>query len=157
MSRLVLQRLLRDLGRVLFAVTLLSMVGCFKVHVVIPNTVPTDAHGRWVNGWLWGAVGGHVDASHFCGGRPIARISTKRSFGNLFVSWITFGIYTPSYVTVVCGQGGGFAPAPAQPMYTPPVAAPPTYAPQPYAPQPQPYAPQPYPAAPYQPPPPPRF
>jgi hypothetical protein len=138
---------MRNVGRVLFAVALLSMVGCFKVHVIVPNTVPTDAHGRWVNGWLWGSIGGHVDASHFCGGRPIARITTKRSLGNLFVSWITFGIYTPSHVTVVCGQGAGFGPSPMmpQPMTAPPLAAPPTYAPPAY------------PAAPYQPPPPPRY
>lgn len=153
MRKLVSPHLCRDLGRILLTVTLLSMVGCFKVHVVVPNTIPTDAHGRWVSGWLWGAVGGHVDASHYCGGRPIARITTKRSFGNLFVSWITLGIYTPSHVTIVCGQGAGtgYAPVAAPPVYAPPAYAPPVAAPPTYAPQPA------YPAAPYQPPPPPRY
>lgn len=121
----------------LFLAAALSFTsGCYHVHVVVPNTAPTDFHRQWVNGWLWGAVGGGVDTARFCGGRPLARISTHRSLGNMFLSWLTFGIYTPSTVTVACGGGSGYV-APSgypQPGYVPP--------------QPQPY----YPAPPQQPP-----
>lgn len=106
----------------LFLAAALSFTsGCYHVHVIVPNTVPTDFHRQWVSGWLLGAVGGGVDTVRFCGGRPIARVSTHRSFGNLFLSWLTLGIYTPSTVTVACGGGAGYiAPAGQPPPYYPP-------------------------------------
>lgn len=133
------------LGPLFLAAALSLTSGCYHVHVVIPNTAPTDFHRQWVSGWLWGAVGGGVDTARFCGGRPLARVSTHRSFGNMFLSWLTFGIYTPSTVTVACGGGQGYVAPSGQPQpYYPP-------------PQPQPYypAPQPQPGY-YQPAPPPR-
>ena len=124
------------------AAALALSAGCYHVQVVVPNTPPTDYHRQWVNGFLWGAVGGGVDTARFCGGRPVSRVSTHRSFGNLFMSWLTFGIYTPSTVVVACGQGGGYGgPAPYQPPYYPQ----PQPQPQPYYSQPpQPQPPQPY-------------
>lgn len=126
------------------AAALALSAGCYHVHVVVPNTPPTDYHRQWVNGFLWGAVGGGVDTARFCGGRPVSRITTLRSFGNMFMSWLTFGIYTPSTVVVACGQGSGYGgPAPYQPPYYPqpqPQPQPPPYYSQPPAqPQPQPY------------------
>lgn len=129
-----------------FAAALSLFSGCYHVHVVVPNTVPTDFHRQWVNGWLWGAVGGGVDTARFCGGRPIARVGTHRSLGNMFVSWLTFGIYSPSTVTVACGGGANYV-APGgypQPYYPAPQPQPPGYyqpapPPRPVYPAPQPY------------------
>ena len=139
----------RPSGRaMLFLAAALSLsAGCYHVQVVVPNTPPTDYHRQWVNGFLWGAVGGGVDTARFCGNRPVSRVNTHRSFGNLFMSWLTFGIYTPSTVVVACGQGGGYgAPAPYSQPYYPPQPQPQPQ-PQPYYPQPQPQPPpqtQPY-------------
>jgi hypothetical protein len=124
--------------------TLLFLVGCTH-HVRIDNPFlrPADRHSRWVNGFLWNLVGGDVSTAEFCGNRPAARIDTKRSFGNAFISWLTFGIYTPMHVTVTCaahpdpayGLQPGFVPP--QPYGMPPAyAMPPGGAPPPYLPPP---------------------
>src|SRR5262245_34947669 len=104
MRQLVSNRRVRGFGCLGLAVTLLTLVGCFRVHVIVPITAPSDAHSQWVNGFLWGAVGGSVDTARFCGPRPVARVSTKHSAGTIFITFLTLGIYTPSHVTVVCGQ-----------------------------------------------------
>lgn len=126
----------------LLATALAFTAGCYHVHVVVPNTPPTDYHRQWVNGFLLGAIGDGVDTARFCGGRPVARVSTHRSLGNMLISWLTIGIYTPSTVVVACGQGGSYGgPAPYPQPYYPSAPRP---QPQPYypsAPQPQP---QPY-------------
>ncbi len=57
------------------------MPGCFKVQALMPDTIPAERHTQWVNGFFWGAVGGTVDAARYCGGRPVAKIETKRSVG----------------------------------------------------------------------------
>lgn len=103
--------------------------GCFKVQTLLPDTVPAEKHTQWVNGFFWGAVGGTVDAARYCGGRPVASVETKRSVGNYLIELVTLGIYTPSHVSITCGQprypgygGGGYmmpapVPAPAYPAY----------------------------------------
>ena len=138
---------------------LCGLSGCYHVHVVIPNSVPSDYRGQWVNGFLWGAVGGSVDAGRLCGGRPVARVNTYRSFGNMFLSWLTLGIYTPSTVVVACaGPMGGYGMPGAGPYYAPPRQPAPPYYPQPQPQPAQPYypQPQPQPAQPYYPQPPPQ-
>lgn len=101
--------------------TLLSS-GCFRASIIVPSVPPGEKHSTWVNGWFWGSVGGTVSADSFCGGRPVSRIDTKRSVGNILVSWVTLGIYTPSKVWITCSSPYG---APQNP-----------YAPAPYAPTP---------------------
>lgn len=100
---------------------LLLSSGCFRASVIVPSNPPADEHSTWVNGWLWGSVGGTVSADNFCGGRPVSRVETKRSVGNVLVSWITLGIYTPTKVSITCSNPYGapthpyapYAPAPA--------------------------------------------
>jgi len=97
--------------------------GCFKVQTLLPDTVPAEKHTQWVNGFFWGAVGGTVDAARYCGGRPVASVETKRSVGNYLIELVTLGIYSPSHVSITCGQpkypgyGGYSMPAPAYPAY----------------------------------------
>lgn len=102
----VLCRARRTSGLAALAAGLLLATGggCFHVSVVMPDTLPTDSHRLWVRGFFWGAIGTAVHAGSLCAGRQVARVSTQRSAGNLLVSWLTLGIYTPSTVTIVCGQ-----------------------------------------------------
>ena len=115
--------------------SLLACSGCFHSAVLMPTVPPGDKHSTWVNGWLWGSVGGQISADTFCAGRGVARVDTKRSVGNILVSWVTLGIYTPSHVSVTCAGAPQYAPPPygAPP---PPYGAPP---PPPYGAPPSPY------------------
>jgi hypothetical protein len=141
------QPALSVLHRLVLTGVLCLVPGCFRVTAMIPDTVPTDRHSQWVNGFFFGAFGGNVDAARFCGGRPISSIETKRSPGNYLIEFLTLGIYTPSHVSVTCGQprwgGPGYAngipnafPNPYANAYVPPpVPAPypaPYAAPYPY-------------------------
>lgn len=90
-------------------VGLAGLSGCFKTTAIIPNQAPAETHTRWAHGFFWGAVGGWVDTAQMCGGRPVARITTDRSIGNVAVQWITLGIYTPTRVRVTCAQPMGGA------------------------------------------------
>ena len=103
--------------------------GCFRVTALIPDSTPAETHTHWVNGFFWGAVGGTVDTAQWCGGRPVSSVTTKRSVGNYLVEFITLGIYSPSKISVTCGQ-------PRYPGYAPPPGygyGAPVY-PQPYQP-----------------------
>lgn len=111
----------------------LLLAGCtHHVSIRIPNVIPAERHKTWVNGWLFNLVGGQTDTARFCGDRPVARVDTRKSFGNYLLSWITFGIYTPMHATITCGQpAGGAQPyAVPPPGYYPPAgyAPPPGYA-----------------------------
>lgn len=88
-----------------------GLSGCFKTTAIIPNTMPGETHSRWAHGFFWGAVGGWVDTGHMCGGRPVSRITTDKSAGNVLLGWVTLGIYTPTRVHVTCAQPMG-APMP---------------------------------------------
>lgn len=104
---------------------LLSLTGCFRVNVIMPGVAPQERHARWVNGFLWGAIGGTVNAGELCGGRPVAEVKTHRSFGNLFVYWLTLGLYSPSRLVVTCGvpygsPGYGLPPTGPPGAYLPP-------------------------------------
>jgi hypothetical protein len=100
----------------LLGACLLGSSGCFRAAVLMPTVPPGEHHTTWVNGWLWGSVGGTISADVYCQGRGVARIETKRSVGNILVSWATLGIYTPSHVAVTCGNPAGY--------YAPPAPAP---------------------------------
>lgn len=116
MSQLLLSALLGG--------SLLASSGCFHSAVLMPTVPPGDKHSTWVNGWLWGSVGGQISADTFCAGRGVARVDTKRSVGNILVSWVTLGIYTPSHVSVTCAGAPQYAPppygVPPQPYGAPP-------------------------------------
>jgi hypothetical protein len=89
-------------------VSLLASSGCFRSAILMPTVPPGDRHTTWVNGWLWGSVGGMVSADIYCQGRGVARVETKRSVGNILVSWVTLGIYTPSHVSITCANPAGY-------------------------------------------------
>jgi hypothetical protein len=107
LSRLVLSTLLGG--------SLLASSGCFHSAVLMPTVPPGERHSTWVNGWLWGSVGGQISADIYCQGRGVARIDTKRSVGNILVSWVTLGIYTPSHVSVTCANPNAYGMTPPPP------------------------------------------
>lgn len=104
------------------AAALLLAPACFRTTAIIPSNPSAETHSRWVNGFFWGAVGDVVDASEVCGGRPVTKVSTYRSPGNLLLQLVTLGIYTPSRVQVTCAAPYGAAPygAPAYSWVPPP-------------------------------------
>ena len=110
-SRLLLSALLGG--------SVLVSAGCFHSSVLMPTVPPGEKHDTWVNGWLWGSVGGQISADVFCHGRGVARIDTKRSFGNILVSWVTLGIYTPSHIAVTCAEGPQYGALPPPPPPAP--------------------------------------
>ena len=115
--------ILRRLRRFVLVGSILGLCGCYQVSAVIPDTVPSETHTHWVNGFLWGALGGEINAGYVCGGRPVVRVATKRSGLNYLVHLVTMGIYTPSHVEVTCGQTRYAQPSypPIYPGYSPPV------------------------------------
>lgn len=117
------RRTLNLLQCLLLGGAMCALPGCFRVTALIPDSAPAETHTHWVNGFFWGAVGGTVDTAQFCGGRPVSSITTKRSIGNYLVELITLGIYSPSKISVTCGQprwGGGYPQPGYAPAYPPP-------------------------------------
>lgn len=103
-SKLSIRRAMTFVNSLLLGGALLCLPGCFRVTSLMPDSIPAETHTQWVNGFLLGAVGGHVDAARYCGGRPVSRIETKRTAGNYLAEIFTLGIYAPSHVSITCGQ-----------------------------------------------------
>jgi hypothetical protein len=95
-----------------------SASGCYTVRYrtrVRPTTEPSTS---WNHIFLWGLAGSAtVDVRATCPD-GFAQIETKRTFGNIIVSLLTLGIYSPNYVSVWCRAGGGERPAVASPPRT---------------------------------------
>ncbi len=88
------------------AAAILFGAGCMKTTAIIPSFPAAIAETKsfWTNGFFWGAVGDTVDTGAVCNGRPVTRVTTDRSVGNVLVSWVTLGIYTPARMSVTCAQ-----------------------------------------------------
>lgn len=90
---------------------LLLLSGCYHatVHTAPPNT-PTmpNPRSQWKHGWIEGLVPpSDVSATEECP-NGVARVETELSFVNGLVRVLTFGIYTPMTVKVVCiAEGEG--------------------------------------------------
>lgn len=82
----------------------LGSTGCFSVGAYTRTVAPAESHHFWVHGFFWGLVGSDLDMDTVCGGRPMARVDTYMSMGNVVVSYLTGGIYTPMSLEVTCGQ-----------------------------------------------------
>lgn len=124
MSRIINSLFSASLKLSVLAGVLVCAPGCFRTTAIIPTHPSAETHTRWVNGFLWGAVGDVVDTSAMCGGRPVTKISTDRSPGNMLVQLVTLGLYTPSRISVTCAApyGNGYS------YWAPPVAVPPVAA-----------------------------
>jgi len=90
----------------------LSIAGCFKTSVsVVPTTGPVEAtpHYEVVDSWVGTWLGGIIPAKRIDGAEAcpygVLLVETWQSPGNLFVSSITLGIFTPVSVRVTCATG----------------------------------------------------
>lgn len=59
---------------------------------------PAEMGGSHV---LWGMTGDTVNVGNACPG-GVARVATKRSFGDVLIGGLTFGLYQPVTVIVEC-------------------------------------------------------
>lgn len=100
------------------ALTLLG--GCYHVRYHRQCNYQGPPIARWNHFFLWGLAGSaEVDVREFCP-QGVARVVTQRSAGNIFVSIITLGLYSPAMVEVWCAAPGTMQrPAPPPPRPTP--------------------------------------
>ena len=82
----------------------LASAGCNKVTYVNPTLQANGvSHDGWGHFFLWGLVGSKTVAVHeLCANGQVARIQTKFSFGNMFLYFITAGLYAPRKWEVDC-------------------------------------------------------
>ncbi len=105
----------------------LGATGCFRTSVysgVPPGRAVVD--NRWHSGFLGGLVetSGPYDLAETCPG-GWAELYVKTGFGRVLVHYLTWEIYSPQNVTIVCAAPGMRGPAPAggYPMPAPPPAS----------------------------------
>jgi hypothetical protein len=84
----------------------LTLGGCY--HVTVNTGVAPGArqiNQGFANSFVYGLVPpSTVDAEDECGNAGVARVETQQSFVNGLVAVLTFGIYTPWQIDVICGQ-----------------------------------------------------
>lgn len=81
----------------------LLSAGCMKVTVTHQDYEYRKDDKVWVHGFLWGIIGGKVDAKSVCGNLPVAKVETYQGAANGFALWFTGGVYTPMTAHVYCG------------------------------------------------------
>ena len=90
------------------------LAGCF--HVTVVTGLPagsTGVHQEWAPGWVFGLVPPEtVESAKTCA-NGVARVETQQSFLNGLVSVVTFGIFTPWTIDVVCATSGKMGAIPA--------------------------------------------
>ncbi len=103
----------RSFARAALLLTLVCGVasGCYTVRYHTRRAAAASPVSSWNHLFFWGLAGSaRVDIQAICPA-GLARLETKRTFGNLFVGLLTLGLYSPTSVTVWCaadGGGGGF-------------------------------------------------
>jgi len=103
-------------------VVALLAVGCYRTTAFtgLPRGGPTYDHNA--AHFIAGASSAEVDVGRDCPA-GVAAITTRHSFLDMLLAWITLEIYTPTSIEVECAS-------PPQPQYAPqPVYAPPAQAP----------------------------
>jgi len=82
----------------------ISATGCLSVGVYTRQVPPAESYHFWAHGFLWGLVGSDMNADSVCSGRPLARVDTYMSLGNMVATYLTGGIYAPMSVEITCGK-----------------------------------------------------
>ncbi len=92
----------RRLGAVLAASLVLS--GCYTATFTTPRAPSTEAHEVWLDGFLFGLVGGApVDARFYCSTEP-ATVGVRESPLSWGTAVLTLGIYTPRVASITCAS-----------------------------------------------------
>lgn len=81
-----------------------ALTGCLSVGVYTRNVQPAESYHFWSHGFFWGLVGSDLSADSVCSGRPLSRVDTYMSLGNLVATYLTVGIYSPMSVEITCGR-----------------------------------------------------
>jgi len=90
------------------------LAGCYHVTVVtgLPEST-TGVHKEWAAGWLWGLVPPETIESAKACTNGVAKVETQQAFLNGLVSVVTWGIFTPWQIDVVCASSGKMGALPA--------------------------------------------
>jgi len=87
-----------------FALTAAALLvaGCYHVTVVTGTPAATQVDKAWQNSFVLGIVPpAELNVKDQCSS-GVAKVTTERSFLNGLVGAITYNIYTPMHVNVVC-------------------------------------------------------
>jgi hypothetical protein len=52
--------------------------------------------------WAWDQAGPSPNVRVLCGGHPATKVQIKRGAGDIFLAFLTVGMYTPAKATVTC-------------------------------------------------------
>lgn len=94
-----------NMKKVAIAALLLSLFGCATQRFdVRPTTDNAASHDDYQSFWI-GGIGQkeEIDAAKVCGGtNNVQRVETQLTAGNVGLTIVTFGIYTPRQIRVYC-------------------------------------------------------
>lgn len=96
---------MRAVFRTLSIIAVLPIAACFHttVYTGIPGAGETVSR-RWVPSYLAGAVAPTaVEPAATCKA-GVYRVETRHTLGNILVSAVTLGIYTPMRIDVTCAR-----------------------------------------------------
>jgi hypothetical protein len=91
--------------RVAAVVTLcFTLAGCYHATINTGRQPSPSQYERWAHSWIYGLVPPSLEnAGERCPNGP-ASVETQISFVNGLVGFLTFQIYTPMTIKVVCAQ-----------------------------------------------------
>ena len=91
------------LQRLLPIILLLFFTGCYHAQVTTGLEPSNEVYeDKWAAGFIYGLVPPDiVEAGERCN-HGVARVETQLSFMNQFVTFLSFGIYSPMQITVTC-------------------------------------------------------
>jgi hypothetical protein len=79
--------------------------GCYRAKVNTGLPASTTVVTRWEHYFIVGLVSAkEYNATDLCQGRNAASVETQHTFVNGLVAALTFSLYTPITVTVVCSN-----------------------------------------------------
>jgi hypothetical protein len=89
-------------------VAALSATGCYSTTIHSGSAAAPAAakyDGKWHHNLAWGMaeLSGPYELEQVCP-KGWASVTTKTSFANGIVSWVTYGVYEPQTITIRCAQ-----------------------------------------------------
>jgi hypothetical protein len=94
-----------NMKKIAIAALVLSLVGCATQRFdVRPSAENAASHDDYQSFWI-GGIGQkeEIDAAKVCGGtNKVQRVETQLTAGNVGLTLVTFGIYSPRQIRVYC-------------------------------------------------------
>ena len=89
--------------KILLLATIILLTSCYNTRILVGDVKPkepvVEINSEWNHGLLWGLVplnNATMKASEYVNNAENYVIKTNQSFVNMFVSYLTFGIYSPT-------------------------------------------------------------